>query len=81
MIRRLRLVATALVAIVLAIPLLPGPGILIIMAAFADIEQACSREFGRRPAAGFSPRISTEASRKSLKRPVDHDLSAGRRVA
>lgn len=69
MIRRGRTVLIALAAILLAIPLLPGPGVLIIMAAVAEIEEACRRTPGARPAAGFPPRIAT---------PVRHDPLQGR---
>jgi len=55
-IRRARVLAIAIVAIVLAIPLLPGPGVFIIMAALADVHDAFQRQSGgHRAAAGFPP--------------------------
>ena len=82
MIRRARVLAIAFVAIILAIPLLPGPGVFIIMAALADVRDAFQRPSASQPsAAGFPPADGADADRQSLKRFNHHGLTGGRRVA
>jgi hypothetical protein len=77
MIRRARVVLVAVAAIILAIPLLPGPGVFIVMAALADIHDA----FQPSSAAGFPPADAADAGRTTLKRLSERDLRGGRRVA
>ena len=82
MMRRVRVVLIAIAAIVLAIPLLPGPGVFIIMAAFADVHDAFQRPSGVRAAgAGFPPAAPAVAGREAPKPLTDRTLAGGRRVA
>ena len=83
MMRRARVLAVAVVAIVLAIPLLPGPGVFIIMAALADVHDAFQRPSGSQPsAAGFPPAATAGPFRKPHETLDQRGAAAGgRRVA
>ena len=82
MTRRVRVVLIAIAAIVLAIPLLPGPGVFIIMAALADLHDAFERPTGSRAiTAGFPPADRAGAGREASKPLTDRALAGGRRVA
>jgi hypothetical protein len=81
MIRRMRVVLIATAAILLAIPLLPGPGVFIIMAALADVHDAFHPPQASRPPAGFPPADAPGADTAPLKRLTHHELANGRRVA
>ena len=81
MIRRARVVLIALVAIVLAIPLLPGPGVFIIMAALADVHDVFQRPPASPPFAGFPLTQTGGADRQPAKALNERELASGRRVA
>jgi hypothetical protein len=81
MMRRVRVVLIAIGAIVLAIPLLPGPGVFIIMAALADVHDAFHPQPTNRPSAGFPPADASSADREPRKQLNEPDFSDGRRVA
>ena len=82
MMRRVRAVLVAVVAIVLAIPLLPGPGVFIVMAALADVHDAFQHPSRSRPsAAGFPPSDAADAARRPSIPLSERELASGRRVA
>ena len=81
MMHRVRVVLIAIAAIVLAIPLLPGPGVFIIMAALADLHDAFHPPPVCRTLAGFPPAAADGAERDPLKHLKDHHVANGRRVA
>jgi hypothetical protein len=79
--RRARVVLIAIAAIVLAIPLLPGPGVFIIMAALADVHDAFHPRSTSLQSAGFPPADASGADREPRKRLNEHHFAGGRRVA
>ena len=81
MMRRARVLLIAAVAVLLAIPLLPGPGVFIIMAALAEVHDAFHGSSARRPAAGFPPAGAAAANAAPSKQLSEHHLTSGRRVA
>lgn len=82
MMRRVRVVLVAATAIVLAIPLLPGPGAFIIMAALADVHDAFQRPSCDRPVtAGFPPSGPVDAEGNAPTPLKARHLAHGRRVA
>jgi hypothetical protein len=82
MTHRLRVILVSFVAIVLAIPLLPGPGVFIIMAALADVHDAFHGSPERhRPTAGFPPATAAGADGRGPNPLQARDLTGGRRVA
>jgi len=81
MMRRARVLLVAAAVILLAIPLLPGPGVFIIMAALADVHDAFHGPSARPSTAGFPPAAGAAADAAPSKQLSAHHLTSGRRVA